>query len=529
MSDDKMHESESELDYEPSSSPTDEVENEGSRVLLREEMRRLFREEMPALLREIKGGTNTATNTATGTGGAKSSASGGSSCAGECSATARRYEHRLGVGILEPFDPSVTDANVQRWLNKIDQLGEIHGWTGYERSCYMQEKLSGPAREWYHRLNNFDLTWGEWKETLTQAFPCHHDHRRLLEEMLQRRKQTDETMTEYYHAVIALCYLCKQRGEDAVSIVIGGLPEELRPGAYAIDCKTPDELYRRYLAGLNNYGIGVAHGGAKRRIEFQIDSPVRTTVKSRVAFPGEKRGFHRCFNCQEMTTHYSRDCPKPKLNRCIVCKQSGHHGSECPKDRRQPVAGPSRPSHKVSTVTEACMLQGYKRYGKLASGELAKVLIDTGSEQNLATCAVVLKEGATVEHTDVMLRGFGGGQTKALGRAKLQVTIDGVRLDIEALVTDQDLAKADVILGQPTFSATDVLLSVTGGKAVLSRRKEDSNPFRSMNVESRTDRCVVRLKNDLVLHGGEVPVPAEVEIVGGTPEQYVVMPTKFIH
>ena len=99
MSDDKMHESESELDYEPSSSPTDEVENEGSRVLLREEMRRLFREEMPALLREIKGGTNTATNTATGTGGAKSSASGGSSRAGNRSATAR-----LGVGILEPFE-----------------------------------------------------------------------------------------------------------------------------------------------------------------------------------------------------------------------------------------------------------------------------------------------------------------------------------------------------------------------------------------------------------------------------------------
>ncbi|XP_069671231.1 uncharacterized protein [Periplaneta americana] len=32
----------------------------------------------------------------------------------------------------------------------------------------------------------------------------------------------------------------------------------------------------------------------------------------------------RCFNCQELGTHLSWNCPKPKVLRCMPCGQTGH-------------------------------------------------------------------------------------------------------------------------------------------------------------------------------------------------------------
>lgn len=60
-----------------------------------------------------------------------------------------RGESRVGGDILEPYDPQDKDQNVDRWLAKIDQMGAIHHWSEYERSCYMQAKLREAKRTWF--------------------------------------------------------------------------------------------------------------------------------------------------------------------------------------------------------------------------------------------------------------------------------------------------------------------------------------------------------------------------------------------
>ncbi|KAK9747123.1 hypothetical protein QE152_g5601 [Popillia japonica] len=47
-----------------------------------------------------------------------------------------RGEARMGGDILEPFDPDEADSNVERWVSKIDQLGEIYGGSLYERAYF---------------------------------------------------------------------------------------------------------------------------------------------------------------------------------------------------------------------------------------------------------------------------------------------------------------------------------------------------------------------------------------------------------
>ena len=67
-----------------------------------------------------------------------------------------RSGHRAGPEILEPFNPDDRDANAVRWLAKMDQLGEVHAWSGYERASFLQAKLKGAARDWFNNLASYD-------------------------------------------------------------------------------------------------------------------------------------------------------------------------------------------------------------------------------------------------------------------------------------------------------------------------------------------------------------------------------------
>ena len=64
---------------------------------------------------------------------------------------------------------------MDRWLNKIDQLGRIHYWADYKKTHVMQLKLLGPAKVWFHRLDEYDRSLGEWKNALHCAFYRRHD------------------------------------------------------------------------------------------------------------------------------------------------------------------------------------------------------------------------------------------------------------------------------------------------------------------------------------------------------------------
>ena len=62
-----------------------------------------------------------------------------------------RYgERRAGAELIE-FDPESWDSNVDRWLSKIYQLGRIYYSADYKKTHFMQLKLVGPAKVWFHR------------------------------------------------------------------------------------------------------------------------------------------------------------------------------------------------------------------------------------------------------------------------------------------------------------------------------------------------------------------------------------------
>ncbi|KAJ8909727.1 hypothetical protein NQ315_014378 [Exocentrus adspersus] len=223
----------------------------------------------------------------------------------EASASERRSLN-LCHDVVDCFDPEDPDSHIVRWLHQIDQLGIIYGWTSYEWASIAQAKLVGAARRWFHQLDDFDLSWEQWKEKLRAAFPRRRDFADMLQEMMYRRKLPTESMTTYYHTKLALCSRVDISGIEAVSCIISGFPANLKANVQAARCQTPEVVYDSFLAGLETYRGEGAHRRLRSRIEVV---PKRETAISQRSF-SQTREPRRCYNCQKKAYHlqgYWRD------------------------------------------------------------------------------------------------------------------------------------------------------------------------------------------------------------------------------
>nr|CAI5834889.1 unnamed protein product [Callosobruchus analis] len=215
-------------------------------------------------------------------------------------------------------------------------------------------------------MNVDSRTWDQWKEALRTAFPRRRDFAQMLEEMLARRKSTGETMSTYYHEKLALCSRVGIAGEDAVSCIIRGLPAELRPNAQAARCRTQQALYNDILAGLESYGRVATHSKA---------AATRVSIPSKAVAP-VPRERARCYNCQQITIHLSRDCPMPLAQRCRGCGDRGHMVDSCPK--RRGVGGRGSSDQRTVATKAFSVHWRFRREG---------VYIDTRCEANLMAMA----------------------------------------------------------------------------------------------------------------------------------------------
>lgn len=306
-------------------------------------------------------------------------------------------------------------------------------------------------------------------------------------ELIEREKRTDETMSAYYYEKLALCERCDIRDEKAVSCLIKGLPEELRANAYAVQCKTPEALFNQFLSGLEDYGKTfrrtTAAVVANRIHRSAVPTKAKAIPAGGTAERAQIQGTQRiCYNCQELGTHISRDCPKPRMERCRNCRRGGHVAARCPLERKAS-------NTNVRLVGE---LDGkYKKLATLESGVKIRVYLDTGTQQNLISKACVDTLALVLIPNNTVLRGFGGGTTVDIGEISLTVSIDGVKL--KALVTLCDLAGADLVIGQPGLVQEEVTLVVRKGKVTLACGEDLHEVFRHLTLTEKSNHYVIRL------------------------------------
>ena len=81
-----------------------------------------------------------------------------------------------------------------------------------------------------------------------------------------------ETMTQYFHAKLALCERCRFTGKEALTI-IRGVSLELQANAREFKCRAADELYSGFLADLDHYQETNRRGpDLKRRLQEKVQA-----------------------------------------------------------------------------------------------------------------------------------------------------------------------------------------------------------------------------------------------------------------
>ncbi|CAK1554040.1 unnamed protein product [Leptosia nina] len=348
--------------------------------------------------------------------------------------------------LIPDFDPDSDDCTVSAWINKIEQLGEIYTWSDTVMAFYLQDKLRGQARKWYNRLDDYDHTWQEWKVLLLRAFPKHRDYGSLLEEMMQRKKLPNESMTKYYQDKATLCFRCKLSDAASVSCIIRGLPASLQPNALAFQCERPDELYEGFLSAMDDYrGQSVTRPQCKENQPFTVPKVYENDP---------------CPRCKKVG-HMLRNCSMPDLRLCYKCGKQGHIATKCDTSILNSAGGGVRDIKLIQNYNDT-----YKKTAQV-DGIYIKSYLDTGSQVNVMSAKISTALSLKVIPTKIILKGFAGGLITSRGKVQINLKIDNVEMSSEAYLTDAEMGDVDLLIGQPVINAGNVTLTVENGAATL--------------------------------------------------------------
>ncbi|KAG5882023.1 hypothetical protein JTB14_023076 [Gonioctena quinquepunctata] len=165
--------------------------------------------------------------------------------------------------VLRTPDQAASISFVESRIDRLESMLEVLVRQGTQSE--------GMSRTWYHSLTSYPSTWSEWKVLIVKTFPDHVDYATVLRKMLNRTKQVDETMTNYYFSKLELLRTCQISGRHAVSCLINGITDVMaQNGARAGRYVTPEALYEEYLSMLREGQIAAAKPS---RVESVVRRP----------------------------------------------------------------------------------------------------------------------------------------------------------------------------------------------------------------------------------------------------------------
>lgn len=370
----------------------------------------------------------------------------------------RKRKISPNVELIPLFDPERMKST-KSWLNKIDQIGKVHGWDDTTMSYCMQARLSGIAKVWYENLDNYALLWPQWKEALLQAFPSNENYVDTLKQMLGYKKLHSESMAHYFYYKNMLVHKCGITEKNAVSCIIDGLPLGLQANARAGNFNTPERLFSEFLSKLET---------------------IQTATSSSKGEVGESRSVSQlkpklCFGCNK-PGHVKKDCRafrKPFWREsCEVCRKTGHTKERCWYKNQKAVQCLTRqvnPLYYVTVVLNNLSLQGY---------------LDTGSEINVLHVSVASKLGLKLNTCNMVLRPFGGGIIIPSGICTVELIINNFCFETSVVIIDAEMGSIDIIIGQPIINHERSQLVITGDQITLTQVTKPEWP-ESLNDDQR--------------------------------------------
>lgn len=393
------------------------------------------------------------------------------------------------TNVVPEFDPDNKSQDVQRWLKKVNECSVIYGWDEKQTIHYALQKLCGLAKRWYEALPSLDFSWEEWQAKLTKAFPNDVNYGKILEEMLNRKSRTDETLRDYFYDKLTLLSRCEIVGRKAVDCIIYGLADSaIRNGAQALKCEEPEDLLN-YLASQQPSQLKDLRGNAAVGFTKRRDFRSSSNNQSRTSTSGRNTDIV-CFNCNERG-HTFHTCSKP-LTKCVKCGRVGHNSNDCNRKPLQSYEVGSQNNQQAEKRVMRVMSRGStespiiyniseqdsllsehkkkhstdkfsseapreipkdnnEKFHKIAcvNGTMLSVYIDFGSECSLIRCSDAKNLGlAECNNNLPTIKGFGNSTVIPKFQSHVQIKIDEIETDLIVLAVDDNYLTTPMLIGQ---------------------------------------------------------------------------------
>lgn len=435
----------------------------------------------------------------------------------------------LNTNVVPEFDPDNKSQDVDRWLKKVNECSSIYGWDEKQTIHYSLQKLCGLAKKWYESLPSLDFSWDEWQSKFKKAFPNDVNYGKLLEEMLNRKSRTDETLRDYFYDKLSLLSRCEIVGRKAVDCIIYGIADSsIRNGAQALKCTEPEGLLS-YLASQQT----------TLSKDFMRGNLATNTFRKRDFRGNNLQNRHSssirdieliCFNCNERG-HTFRSCRKPII-KCTKCSRVGHDSENCARRPLQShgFSSPNiQPGEKNKNVQRVISIQPtvltdelQRNCGELnkdlsvpidntidsdskyykhicVNGTMLNAFIDFGSE-----CSLIKLSKATElnlpEKFELLpiIKGFGNSSVVPKFKSTLQVRIDEVEAELNVLVVDDMYLNTPMLIGQDFTELPSVTVMKDKGMLVFYHTPSDAPGGVGKPLEMYVAKDVVITKGGLV-------------------------------
>lgn len=215
--------------------------------------------------------------------------------------------------LIPKFDGQDATYTTSRWIQDINDNGDIFNWTETQKLLVARRSLIGTAALWLRAEKTFK-TWEELRVAILKEFTDTVDIKSIHELMTARKKRADESCIDYMFTMKEL----GKRGKMADYVAI----------KYIIDGIQDNEINKVMLYGVTTYS------------DLKEKLKVYETMKGKMS--KEARGMQqqqmkkhvraevRCYSCGERN-HVSEECPRRQHGKkCFHCNKFGHISPECP-------------------------------------------------------------------------------------------------------------------------------------------------------------------------------------------------------
>lgn len=356
--------------------------------------------------------------------------------------------------IIPSFDPAQKNQRIFDWIAKVNACAKICNWTNEQTAHFALPKLTGHARKWYEGLKKSLetdlLSWSDWQERLSRAFPLESNYAVLLTEMLERRMKIGESVDEYYYGKMMLLNSCEIRGKKAVDCILHGIDDRMiRISASSARVKDPEDLFKI----LKNLCI-----------ESNFKTFRQQTANEIICLKCKKPGhcMSQCSSCTEIICH---NCLKA-LNRCETCRRTDHKTCDCYFNK---FINNATLLEKQKMLSRSNKTNSKFRKEAIINGNIKiNSYIDIGSDSTLIRRDVVEKHLLPVLQDKLpALRGFGNNVYIPLGKVHINLTVGEIVADIDAYIVESSMLLEPMLIGQNFTEQPDIVIVKTNDSLFL--------------------------------------------------------------